>query len=445
LLYSIVGTQSLAAGALKKSIWIAAIFIAALPFQAHAGVLSSLFSAKYLPHRYCYLAQPGLVWTNVVMDGLIAASYGLIFVCLFWIAARLRGLGAMRAYLWIFIAFGSFIVACAGTHLMEMVTVWWPFYPLSAVVKVVCAAASVPTAILFARATPALAANIRRFLDMLSTTQQEKEQAVRALVASEKLAVVGRISASITHEIKNPLDTLSNLLYLLANDQRMPEDVVGMLETAASEVERANSIAHNTLSLYRESTAPAPLVLSSLVESVLALQLPEMRKRDILVQRKLVGSQLLKAYPGEMRQILINLLQNAAAAVGSDGRILVRVQPRAWQGSLRNGERAGEAGYSITVADTGPGTEVGDRPRLFSLFFTTKGEQGTGLGLWLVRSMVEKQGGRIRFRSRTVEESRHPGTLFNVWIPLEPASLQGEREDGDFLLFPKGNAVDAPA
>src|SRR5438309_2042970 len=122
------------------------------------GALSALLSASYLPHRFCYLAQPGLVWTNVVMDGLIAASYAFIFGSLFWVTARLRRIPALHVYLWIFLSFATFIVACGATHFMEIVTVWWPVYPLSAAIKIICAAASVPTAILFARATPSITA-----------------------------------------------------------------------------------------------------------------------------------------------------------------------------------------------------------------------------------------------------------------------------------------------
>ena len=84
------------------------------------------------------------------MDGLIAISYGAIFASLFWVAGKLRSIQDLRDYLWILIAFGTFIVACGATHLMELVTVWWPVYPFAAGVKVLCAAASVPTAILFA-------------------------------------------------------------------------------------------------------------------------------------------------------------------------------------------------------------------------------------------------------------------------------------------------------
>jgi hypothetical protein len=122
----------------------AALAVLRVELLAHSGVLAG--------QRYCYLQQPWLVWTNLTMDGLIAISYGSIFLSLFWVAGQLRAIQDLRTYLWILIAFGTFIVVCGATHLMKLVTVWWPVYPLSAVAKVICAAASVPTAILFARA-----------------------------------------------------------------------------------------------------------------------------------------------------------------------------------------------------------------------------------------------------------------------------------------------------
>ncbi len=402
------------------------------------GLLASLLSANYLPHRYCYLAQPGLVWTNVSMDGLIAASYGAIFGSLMWVALKLRDLSSLRSYLWIFFAFGAFILACGATHAMEIVTIWWPIYPLSAAVKVICAAASVPTAIFFAWATPALVANMRRYFEMLSTTRHEKEQAMRALIASERLAVAGLISATIAHEIKSPLQNSTDLLYLLSHEERIPPDIAEKLVILTSEMNRASAIANNTLSLFAASSSLEPLLLSEVVEGVLALQKPDLARRKIALHSRLRTPVPLHAYAGDLRQMLINLIQNAAAAIGADGRVVIRVQPRSSRNAGASANRVPGAssfqanrpqpGYSITIADDGPGIEAKYRARLFTLFFTTKGEKGTGLGLWLVRSMVEKQGGRIRFRSRTSAESSRPGTVFNIWLPLEPAPIAVSRE-----------------
>lgn len=402
---------------MRKLLTAAALALTGPEVLAHSGLLSALVSPQYLPHRFCYLQQPWLVWTNVTMDSLIAISYAAIFASLFWIAGELRSLQDLRKYLWILVAFGTFIVACGATHLMEVVTVWWPAYPLAAVVKIFCALASVPTAVMFARAAPVLAKNIRHFLEMLSTTQQEKDQALRALVASENLVVAGRISASISHEIKNPLETAGNLLFLLSMDRRMPSDLVEMAKTASSELNRADEIAQSNLSLLRKSSAPAALSLAELVNGVLDLQSAQLLAQGIALERRLRAPVPVQGYASELRQILINLVQNAASAIGRKGRILVRVQLR------RSLKDFTQPGYSITVADSGPGIEPKNRSRLFMLFFTTKGEEGTGLGLWLVRSMVEKQGGQIRFRSRTAAESTPSGTVFNIWIPLAAATL----------------------
>ncbi len=145
---------------------------------AWSGVLSPLFSADYLPHRYCYLAKPGLIWTNVAMDGLIALSYAVIFGSLWWVAHRLRRTRMLDAYQWIFLAFGAFIAACGATHLMEVVTVWWPVYPLSAAVKVVCALASIPTAVLFARAAPGLVAQITHFFELEAALRKANQDLI---------------------------------------------------------------------------------------------------------------------------------------------------------------------------------------------------------------------------------------------------------------------------
>jgi signal transduction histidine kinase len=408
----------------KKIVWSIVAFFVVAAAVGYAGGYSYLMSANYLPHQFCYLAQPGLVWTNVVMDGLIAASYLAIFLALFWMAFKLRGVKDLQSYLWIFFAFGTFIIACGLTHVMEVVTVWWPVYRLAAAMKVVTAVASVPTALLFLWIVPRLTGNIERFMLMLSTTQKEKDQALVSLIAAEKLAVAGRISASIAHEIKNPLDTVGNLLYVLRTDPSVPEETLPLIDTAQAEIVRAGHIARSTLSLYRESSAPMPVAIGPLLESVIDLQTSDFVKHNIQVQTRVNAPVEMYGYPSELRQILINLLQNASAAIGRDGQILVRAHPA-------NG------GYSLTVADTGSGIDAVHRARLFSLFFTTKGEHGTGLGLWLVQSLVEKHGGRIRFKSRTAAEARIHGTVFNVWLPLgtplERSSLSVMAADGTAL------------
>ncbi len=164
-----------------------ALAVAAL---ARSGPLSSLFSSNYLPHRYCYLAQPGLVWTNAVADGLIAISYAALFGCLFWLVGKVRHAAVLHPYLWIFIGFGSFILACGVTHGMEIVTIWWPVYPLAAAFKILCAAISVGTAVMFAKATPSLSGNILLVIDSLA--EERQEAAKEAVNYQEQIEAINR-------------------------------------------------------------------------------------------------------------------------------------------------------------------------------------------------------------------------------------------------------------
>jgi PAS domain S-box-containing protein len=166
----------------------ATIGILMLVVVTRTRALPFLFSGNYLPHRYCYLAQPDLIWTNVIMDGLIAASYVVIFACLFWIVAQLRSTPQTRTYLWVFVAFGVFIIACASTHFMEVVTIWWPVYRLSVAFKLACAVASVATAVLLTHAAPKITASIGQFLETLSQSQRD-----HAADVMERVKVQGQV------------------------------------------------------------------------------------------------------------------------------------------------------------------------------------------------------------------------------------------------------------
>ena len=172
-------------------------------------LLPALFSARYLPHRFCYLAEPGLIWTNVVTDSLIAVAYGVLCTSLFLIAYKVRKVPGVRSYLWIIVSFGLFIATCGGTHAMEVVTVWWPFYPLAAAVKVLCAAVSVPTAILFAFRTRHLIDQVPAIFNLVSKTEGERDQAWMALEVSERM---GAELSKTEVELKAANDLLNHVL-----------------------------------------------------------------------------------------------------------------------------------------------------------------------------------------------------------------------------------------
>ncbi len=172
---------------MRKLLGCAAIGILLLGIFSRTHAWFVLSSTHYLPHRTCYLAQPWLIWTNFAMDGLIAASYVMIFGWLFWMAAKLRRQPELQGYLWILICFGTFILACSATHLMEIVTIWSPIYGVSVAVKTVCAIASIATAVLLSRAAPAMVNSIGQFLQTVWLSREEQASDVSRRKQAEEM------------------------------------------------------------------------------------------------------------------------------------------------------------------------------------------------------------------------------------------------------------------
>ncbi len=249
-----------------------------------------------------------------------------------------------------------------------------------------------------------------RFIGTVMDVTRER-QAEEALVKSEKLAVAGRMAASIAHEINNPLDAAIGLVYLARHDKDVPQPVKERLENVEHELNRAAQITQSTLTFYRESPNLLRTNPVELVESVLKFQQGTLRQAGIDLQIRMVYSQPIYAFPGELRQVVTNLVSNAVEAMQRNGKLFVRVHPaRDW--------RDGRSGYRIVVADTGHGIPPETRQKLFAAFYTTKGDKGTGLGLWITNQLVQKHGGFIRFRSRHQCPCKNGGTVFTVFLPL---------------------------
>jgi len=241
------------------------------------------------------------------------------------------------------------------------------------------------------------------------TAQQRAED---ALLRSEKLATAGRMAAAIAHEINNPLEAVLNLLYLARRDPMRAEQYLGVAE---KEVQRVASIAQQTLGLVRFTPSPLPLRVSEIVEDALLLYSRRLENRHIQVEKQYSTECEIQGFPGELRQVFSNLLVNAVDAMEDGGRLRLRVaRGHEWSG-------AGRSGVRVTIADNGMGIPASVKNQLFEPFYTTKGEVGTGLGLWLSQSIVRKHDGRIRVRSSV--NPVHRGTVFMVFLP-EQASLQ---------------------
>jgi len=239
------------------------------------------------------------------------------------------------------------------------------------------------------------------------TSQKRAEEALRR---NEKLATAGRLAATIAHEINNPLEAVTNLLYLA---QQSPDQAASYLKLAEKEVQRVAAIAQQTLGFVREHASATPLNVAETLDQALHLYARKLEQKHIQVAKRYGTNVDVSGFPGELRQLFSNLTGNAIDAMKDGGTLTVRVARR------RDWSNVNKSGVRITVADNGSGISRNDMQHLFEPFFTTKKDLGTGLGLWLAHGIVQKHGGRLRVRSCVV--SGASGTTFSVFLPDAPA------------------------
>jgi PAS domain S-box-containing protein len=246
-----------------------------------------------------------------------------------------------------------------------------------------------------------------------------------ALIANEKLAVAGRLAATIAHEIHNPLDSVANLLYLLQNRQN-DEESKDFLDIAQRELQRVTQISRAMLSLYRESKAPVPVNIKKMLEDLLLLMEGRFKSLGVSVATDLPAEITIDGFPSELRQVFTNLITNAAEAAGDGGNVAIRIIPMSTaSNSLHpaSGQRA-EPGAMVEITDNGPGIAPEVREHLFQPFFTTKGERGTGLGLWVSQGIIRKHAGSIQLDSRIDGPNR--GTTASVFLVSKPIINPGD-------------------
>ncbi len=253
---------------------------------------------------------------------------------------------------------------------------------------------------------------VREWFGMASDVTASK-QAAAALIQNEKLAAMGRLAASIAHEVNNPLESVTNLIYL-ARATGNPEDSRTYLDMADRELRRAAAITSQTLRFYKQSTDPIEVSSEDLIEGVLGIYLGRIVNSRIRVEKRLAAPQSIRCFDGEIRQVLSNFVGNAIDAMHPlGGRLLVRSrQGRNWQTGLR--------GLVVTIADTGQGMSPQSLSKAFEAFYTTKGIGGTGLGLWVSKEIVDRHHGCIWLKSSQMEAQR--GTVIQLFLPYEAAS-----------------------
>lgn len=234
------------------------------------------------------------------------------------------------------------------------------------------------------------------------TARRKAEEALRS---SEKLAATGRLAATIAHEINNPLEAVTNFIYLAKTSDGISPKIQDYLEIADQELGRVSHIARQTLGFYRDTSGPKTIQVHELVNDVIGLYQRKMIYKSLNLIIDVPQEMEISGLAGEMRQVLSNLVANAIDASREGGKIRIRAR-RSFD------RRDGHEAIRISIGDSGTGMTPEVRKNLFTPFFTTKSDVGTGLGLWVTKGMVEKGGGTIRFRSR-----ENQGTVFRMTFP----------------------------
>ena len=244
----------------------------------------------------------------------------------------------------------------------------------------------------------------------------DRERMEVALLDSEKLAVAARFALTMAHEINNPLEAITNLVYLLGPLQTS-EQARSHLATIEEQLKGLSRISTQMLKFHRDSNKPSAFQLGTVLSEVSDFYSPEAKSRGIAIHQRFETHGTISAFRSEVVQVITNILLNALDATPPGGRVIMHLYPApSWLCEAR-----GSSGYCLSIADTGKGIASEDRDRIYQPFFTTKGERGTGLGLWVSAGIIDRAGGSIR-----VWSSRRPGrsgTCFSIFLPEEGAIL----------------------
>lgn len=226
----------------------------------------------------------------------------------------------------------------------------------------------------------------------------------QSLVQAEKIASVGRMAATIAHEINNPLEAITNLMYLLRPAISDP-NALHLLDAAESELSRVSHIARQTLGFYRENTSAGKFSISDLVKHAMTIYGSRCANARIRVEGQLESSQRLAMRRGEIIQVISNLIANAIYAMPGGGVLHISTQD-----VMQPAE-----GVVLTIRDNGSGISPENLPHVFNAFFTTRNTVGTGIGLFIAKQFVESHGGEISMKSEVTPPDR--GTEVTIFLP----------------------------
>jgi signal transduction histidine kinase len=241
---------------------------------------------------------------------------------------------------------------------------------------------------------------------LILTDVTDRKLAEYALLTTEKLAATGKLANSIAHEINNPLEALTNLIYLARHNSSIDE-IQQHLSRADAELSRIARITKQSLAFHRDTQSPVPVDIGDLISNIVGLFETVAAAHRVKLLYRQQRTPEIHAFPGQLSQVFGNILQNAVEAAPPQSEVAIRVR------AIHRREREG---LRVTIHDRGRGIPKEIQRNMFDPFFTTKALKGSGLGLWVSKALVVRHGGTIRFRSSV--RSGKSGTTFEVFLPL---------------------------
>ncbi len=250
----------------------------------------------------------------------------------------------------------------------------------------------------------------------------QRKQMEESMLQAEKLAVAGRLAASVAHEINNPLEAVANLLFLITLTQSS-EESHGYARSALDELLRVSLITQSTLKFHRQPGLPRITRLSEVVEGVVQMYRARLNASEITVDVETSNEVAIECMPTEAQQIFANLMANSIDAMPRHGKLLIRLR------SSQDWRDRSIVGMRVTFCDSGTGIDRATMRRIFEPFFSTKRDTGTGLGLWVVAQLVGRHHGHVRVWSR--QKAGASGTVFSIFLPMAHPDAEGHPGDSD--------------
>ena len=388
-------------------------------------MLRPFFDGSYAPHGYCLLWQPELIWTHVIADALIAASYFSIPLALITLMRKREDI----RYGWIIALFATFILACGATHIMSIWTLWHGNYGAEAMVKVITAISSVATAIVLwplipkavaLPSTASLAAANAHLAGAIATRDAaltemrahiaQREHAERALLQAQKLEALGQLTGGIAHDFNNLLQAVMGNLELIDTRADDIEGVHKWSRNARQAVERGRKLTGQLLAFSRvqamEVNAFQLAPMFEETQELIGKSVGPLARLDMEIPDRELA---VIADRTQLELALLNLAINARDAMPDGGTI--GIHTGTVSGKVHPDLEPGDY-VTITVSDTGSGMTPEIAARAFEPFFSTKGVgKGTGLGLSMVFGVVSQAGGAVE-----IDTAEGRGTMIRLFL-----------------------------